>query len=69
MTLSEKERARLAARARELQYLGTHFAMNGLSMPEDLTREYARIQTRLGLSVSEAAVHEEPVDTDPHSQP
>lgn len=35
-------------RIRELKYLGTQYAMNGLEMPQALAEEYARLLEQRG---------------------
>lgn len=41
------ERDALEARAQEIKYLGTQFAMNGLTPPRELEEEFAKIQAAL----------------------
>jgi len=42
-----EDRARLERRAEEIRYLGTQYAMNGVTTPPELEAEYARIQAAL----------------------
>lgn len=45
--MNETEKARLKARALEISYLGTQYAMNGLTPPVELEAEFAQIQAAL----------------------
>lgn len=58
---NEPDRAALEARAEQIRYLGTHFAMSGVQAPSELEAEYARLQATLRRLRREEAAIPEPV--------
>jgi hypothetical protein len=47
MTVQTRTAEELKARAEEIKYLGTQYAMNGVTPPPALEAEYAQIQQAL----------------------
>lgn len=47
MSPSEDQRTQLEARAKEIKFMGTQYALQGVSPPNELTEEYERIQAEL----------------------
>ncbi len=47
MDVQSRTPEELKARAEEIKYLGTHYAMSGVTPPAELEAEYAQIQQAL----------------------